>query len=142
MEKRRSIVDVAEEILLKNGKPMHYKALTPLMVEKCKLTGKTPHESVRSRLATSPKFKRVAEGIFALSIWDEYPSIRFAKDIAYDILKAENKPISLVTIGQQILKERKFQGSPAMIARQAINKDKRFHFNKSLELVGLGEWKK
>jgi len=142
MQKQPSIVNVAEEILQQYGKPMHYKALTSLLLEKCELTGKTPHESVRSRLASSPKFKRIAEGIFALSIWQEYPPIRFAKDIAYEILKAKNKPISLALLGREILIERKFLGTPAMIARQAVINDKRFYYDKSIGVVGLVEWKK
>jgi hypothetical protein len=142
LKAKRSIADVTEEILLNAGHPLHYKVLTPLLLEQCKLTGKTPHESVRSSLATNPKFKRVAEGTFALTIWKEFPAIRFAKDIAYDFLKAENGPISLKVLGEKILEERFFIGSPAQVARGVIYTDKRFYYDKLSDMVSLVEWKK
>jgi hypothetical protein len=142
MKVTRSVADAAEEILLNVRHPLHYKVLTPMLLEQCNLHGKTPHESVRSSLATNPKFKRIAEGMFALSIWEEYPAIRFAKDIAYDALKKENKPISLVMLGQKILAEREFKGGPAMVARGVLNTDKRFSYDRSSGMVSLIEWDK
>lgn len=119
---------------------MHYKDLTKLLIGKCNLTGKTPHESVRSLLATSSKFKRIAEGVYALTSWKEYPTARFAKDIAYDVLKKRGKPITLILLGKKILKEREFIGGPAMVVRGVLNTDRRFSYDKTSGLVGLVEW--
>ena len=139
--KKRAVSIVAEEILLKVGKPLHYKELTPMLLDKCELSGKTPHESVRTALATNAKFKRVAEGTYALTIWTEFPTARFAKDIAYDVLRKIGKPINLVLLGEKILEEREFVGGPAAVARGVVNTDKRFYFDKKSASAGLTEWK-
>ena len=137
---KRPISIVAEEILQKTGQPLHYKELTKMLIDKCDLSGKTPYESVRSSLATNPKFKRIAEGTYALTSWTEYPTARFAKDIAYDVLRKRGKSISLVLLGEKILEEREFIGGPAMVARGVLNTDKRFYYDKKLGVVGLVEW--
>jgi hypothetical protein len=124
--RKRSVIVVAEEIFLKLGKPLHYNDLTKILLGQCELTGKTPHESVRSLLATNPKFKRVAEGIYGLAVWKQYPAVRFAKDIAYDILIAEGKPMSVDDLGSRIFLERKFISQPKVIIRNIINTDNRF----------------
>jgi len=73
------------------------------------LKGKTPALSVRSALARNTKFRRVAEGVYALSIWDEYPAKKFAKDIGYEILEMEGEPIDINSLGKRILDVRKFK---------------------------------
>ena len=142
MKKQQAVTTVAEEILIQLGKPIHYKKLTSLLLERCQLTGNTPHETVRSRLATSPKFKRVAEGVFALSIWSEYPAIRFGKDIAYDVLTNIGHSIPIDVLGEKIFLERKFTSGPLMIVRNILASDNRFSFDKSSGMVGLVEWGK
>ncbi|MGA7194336.1 MAG: winged helix-turn-helix domain-containing protein [Anaerolineales bacterium] len=138
----RSIADVTEEIMLRTKKPMHYKVITPLLLKHCKLLGKTPEQSVRSSLATNPKFKRVAEGTFALTIWKKYPAIRFAKDIAYDILKSGGYPLKITLLGEKILNERKFSGTAKTVAKGVVNTDNRFYYDRANELVGLIEWRR
>ncbi len=140
--KKRPIAEVAEEILLNKGSPLHYREITRLIFDYCDLSGKTPHETVRSRLATSPKFKRVAEGVFGLAIWPHYPAIRFAKDIAYDILKKRGKPMNIKLLGEEIQKERKFKNPPMQVARGIVRNDKRFYLNDKLDMAGLLEWRK
>ena len=102
----------------------------------------TPHQTVRSRLATDARFKRVAEGVYALAEWREYPATRFAKDIAYDVLKSEQKPVTLSELGEAILRERNFVGGPNLVARNVVRSDKRFYFDRRRKLVGLAEWRK
>ena len=140
MENKRPVKEAAMQIFLEEGKPIHYKELTKMLLSKCNLTGKTPHESVRSLLGRDKRFKRVAEGIYALSEWEEYPVARFAKDIAYDILNSLGKPLQIVELGKEIFKERKFVGGPRMVARNCIRLDNRFYFEQDTELVGLVEW--
>jgi hypothetical protein len=140
--KKRPVSIVAEEILLKVGRPLHYKELTKMLLDQCDLLGKTPHESVRSTLATNSKFKRVSEGVFGLAIWKQYPAIRFAKDIAYDILKKKRKPMNLGDLGTEIFLERKFISDPKVLVRNIYRTDKRFYYDAQLQQVGLTEWER
>lgn len=140
--KQRPVVVVAEEILLENGHPLHYREITRMLINQCNLSGKTPHQSVRTMLAISPKFKKVAEGVFGLAIWRQYPAIRFAKDIAYDILSEKGAPMGLTSLGEKIFFERKFTSRPRVIVRNVINSDKRFYYDANLDQIGLVEWKK
>lgn len=137
---KKSITEAAIEIFEKEGKPLHYKELTKMLLGECNLSGKTPHESVRSKIGMDYRFKRVAEGVYALSEWEQYPTARFAKDIAYDVLNNFGKLISLNDLGEEIFKERIFVGSPKLVARNAIRKDKRFYIESGSDLVGLVEW--
>jgi|WetSurMetagenome_2_1015567.scaffolds.fasta_scaffold798670_1 hypothetical protein len=136
-----SIAQVAVEILQKEKHPLHYREITKRLLRKCHLGGRTPHETVRSRLGTDSRFKRVAEGVYALAEWEEYPVARFAKDIAYDILKSRKLPITLKELGERILRERQFKGAPSLIGRNSVKSDPRFYIDQS-GLVSLSEWKK
>jgi hypothetical protein len=142
IKSNRSIADVAEEILVNVGTPMHYKEITKriLLSGKYKLKGKTPHETVRSRMATNPKFKRVAEGIYALREWSSYTEIRFAKDIAYDILYIYGLPMDLEELGTRIKQERIFIGGAKQVARNVVRTDKRFIYDAVTKMVSLVEW--
>lgn len=142
MKNRSSIAEVAEKLLRKARRPLHYEEITNLLLSQITLVGKTPQQTVRSRLATNPRFKRVAEGVYALAEWSEYPAVRFAKDIGYDILRSQGKPMDLIKLGQEVLKERDFVGGPSQVARNVIRSDKRLFFDSSKNLVGLVEWKR
>ncbi len=137
-----SIVRIAEEVLSAAHRPMHYRELTKIIRQKRPLSGLTPVNTVCALLATDPRFKRVAEGTYALTAWKEYPVARFAKDIAYDILKSCKQPISLKELGEKILRERQFKGAPSGIAANAVRSDSRFDIDWNSGLVGLSEWKK
>ena len=142
MVKNRPVTELALEIFKTMGKPIHYKELTKMLVNRSSLKGKTPHESVRSLIGTDKRFKRVAEGVYALAEWEEYLTARFAKNIAYDILFNKGKPLPVIILGQEILNERAFVGTPKLVARNAIRNDARFFFDKDTEEVGLIEWLK
>jgi hypothetical protein len=140
MEKTRPVVEIALEIFKKEGKPIHYIDLTNMILEKCTLSGKTPHMTVRSRIGTDGRFKRIAEGVYALSEWDQYPVARFAKDIAYEILSGSGESMLLQVLGNKILNERKFAGAPKQIAKSAVRSDSRFYYHQEFGKVGLVEW--
>jgi DNA-directed RNA polymerase delta subunit len=140
MREKVSVRKAAKELLEEAGKPMHYMEILKRILHRCNLQGKTPHETVRALMGTSPDFIRVAEGIYALSAWKKYKPARFAKDIAYSILESKGKPMPLDDLGVKIAEERKFVGSPKVVARNAIRNDKRFRINKMTELVYLVEW--
>ncbi len=137
-----SIIQLAEKILHQEGRPLHYKDLTDMLMSEIKLGGRTPHETVRARMGSSPKFKRVAEGVYALSEWQQYPLARFAKDIAYEIIQSRGKPIDLIELGQEVLTERYFVGGPSQTARNATKDRQRFWYDKETNRVGLVEWKR
>jgi len=126
MNNRRSIALVAGQILKKAGHPLHYTEITKRLLPQFRLVGMTPHQTVRSRLATDARFKRVAEGVYALAEWREYPATRFAKDIAYDVLKSEQKPVTLSELGGAILRVRNLVGGPNLVARNGVRSDNRF----------------
>jgi DNA-directed RNA polymerase delta subunit len=142
MKSYRSISDVAEEILMNEGTPLHYKEITRriLLIGKCKLEGKTPNETVRSSIGNDPKFIRVAEGIYALREWSNYTKSKFAKDIAYDILLKQGHPMSLEELGAKILQERSFVGKAQQVARNVIRSDKRFYYDETAKMVKLIGW--
>jgi hypothetical protein len=120
----------------------YYKALTKMILDRgeSRLGGRTPHETVRSSLGTNQRFKRIAEGVYALSSWEQYPVARFAKDIAYDVLKAYGRPMSVTELGKAILKERKFVGGPRQVACNSVARDSRFIYDVEADIVRLSEW--
>ena len=140
MIKKRPVKEVAIEIFNQVKKPLRYRELTKLLLDQCELTGKTPHESVRSLIGTDFRFKRVAEGVYALSEWQEYPIARFAKDIAYEVLKKNGKPMPILQLGEEILAERHFESGPKQLAKNSIRSDKRFILDVKTEIVSLSEW--
>ena len=136
----KTIAEVAEVALRKAQKPLHYKEITKQVLQQCKLRGPTPHYSVRSRLGTNGRFKRVGEGIYALAKWQGYEEIRFGKDIAYDILRSHGREMSLKALGNEILKKRFFVGVPSAVALNSIKNDTQFEYDSTERTVGLAEW--
>ena len=134
------VTKAAEELLEKSGEPMHYKEITKQILKKCALSGKTPNETVRVSLGRDSKFVRVAEGLYALAKWKKYKPVRFAKDIAYDILKSRGEPLALYDLGIKVFEERRFKSDPKMVIRNVIRNDKRFLLNENTEIVSLVEW--
>jgi len=140
--KSNSIASFAEEILRNRHYPIHYCELTRLILRKHPLSGKTPEMTVNSVLATDSRFKRVAEGVYALATWEEYPAVRFAKDIGYDILKSRRRPMFAKELGEEIFKERQFKNPPAAVARGFARIDSRYYYDRETNLIGLSAWKK
>ena len=139
--KKRPLADYAEQILLSEGTPLHYREVTNRIMNKIQLRGKTPQNSVRAAMGNNPKFIRIAEGIYALSEWEDYSAARFAKDIAYDILTKRGKPMSLIDLGNAILLERDFKNHPSNVGHDAIRNDSRFIYDRDNKSVGLVKWK-
>ena len=72
MFRKDSIPDLAYQVLKKEGKPLHYQALTKKIMKKKKTTGKTPWNTVNSILCTHSSFKRIGgerSGIYGLAEW-------------------------------------------------------------------------
>src|ERR1041384_4283185 len=79
-EKRMTFTDAAAEVLRLIGRPLHYKEITDIAIEKNLLShvGKSPEVTMGARLAAmlkkdSPEnpLIRVKPGVFALREWDE-----------------------------------------------------------------------
>src|SRR4029077_17715083 len=77
---RMTFTDAAAEVLRLVGKPLHYKEITDIAIEKNLLShvGKSPDVTMGSRLAATLKkdspenpLVRVKPGVFALREWDE-----------------------------------------------------------------------
>lgn len=138
--KEETIREAAEALLQSKNRPMHYLEITSSITDQVTLGGRTPQNTVRKVLGTSPTFKRVDKGTYALSVWAEYPEARFAKDIAYDVLSSQQHPMLPEELGKAILKERQFRGSASSVAINAIQNDSRFSFNPKKRLISLVEW--
>src|SRR4051794_17914830 len=75
-----TFTDAAAEVLRLMGKPLHYKEITDIAIEKNLLShvGKSPEVTMGARLAATLKkdssdnpLVRVKPGVFALREWDE-----------------------------------------------------------------------
>lgn len=75
-----TFTDAAREVLRQTGRPLHYKEITEIAIEKNLLShvGKSPEVTMGARLAATLKkggddnpLVRVKPGVFALSDWDE-----------------------------------------------------------------------
>src|SRR5260221_470296 len=75
-----TFTDAAAEVLRLVGKPLHYKEITDIAIEKNLLShvGKSPEVTMGARLAATLKkdssenpLVRVKPGVFALREWDE-----------------------------------------------------------------------
>ncbi|MCS6898587.1 MAG: HTH domain-containing protein [Myxococcales bacterium] len=84
-----TFTEAAAEVLRLVGKPLHYKDITEIAIQKNLLShvGKSPEETMGSRLASmlkkDPKdnpFVRLKPGIFALQAWEESGPPGFAPD--------------------------------------------------------------
>ncbi len=82
-----TFIEAAAEILRQAGKPLHYKEITELAIEKNLLShvGKTPEVTMSHRLTAAVKkddkevpIVKVKPGIFALREWDEKKGRRSA----------------------------------------------------------------
>ena len=140
LTRARPIWVLAEEIFRREERPLHYRDLTQMILQERESRSLTPHESVRSVAGTDPRFKRVAEGVYALAEWQEYPVARFAKDIAYELLTSRGKPMPIAALGEEILEERRFVGGARQIVRNVLRSDNRFCNDSEHGLVGLKEW--
>src|SRR5438477_482815 len=86
-----TFTEAAAEVLRQAGKPLHYKEITELAIEKNLLShvGKSPEVTMGARLAALLKKEdktnpivRVKPGVFALRDWDEKKGRRGAKEAA------------------------------------------------------------
>jgi HB1/ASXL restriction endonuclease-like protein with HTH domain/restriction endonuclease len=95
-----TFTEAAAEVLRLAGKPMHYKEITELAIEKNLLShvGKSPEVTMGARLAALLKKEdktnpivRVKPGVFALRDWDEKKGRRGHKDHASEPSAADEE---------------------------------------------------
>ena len=137
----KSITDYTYEILNEINKPLHYKEITKLVLNRRNIKGITPHETLRSLIGNDSRFIRVARGAYALREWPNYRGIRYAKDIAYDILETSARPMGIEELGERIIQERYFVGGAKQVARNVIRTDKRVYYDETTKMVSLVNWK-
>src|SRR5277367_2205031 len=86
-----TFTEAAAEVLRLAGKPLHYKEITELAIEKNLLShvGKSPEVTMGARLAALLKKEdktnpivRVKPGVFGLREWSEKKSGRGAKEVS------------------------------------------------------------
>ena len=123
----KTIAEIAWEIYEQEGRSLHYRELTKLIRQHKRLAGKTPDQTVRLAIGTNENFERIAEGVYCPTEWEEYPRVRFGKDIAYDILNSRGASIDYHELGLAILEERKFKGNPTSISVNSTTNDNRFY---------------
>src|SRR5580698_798115 len=95
-----TFTEAAAEVLRLAGKPLHYKEITELAIEKNLLShvGKSPEVTMGARLAALLKKEdktnpivRVKPGVFALRDWDEKKGRRGHKEAAEAAEAAEDE---------------------------------------------------
>ena len=96
-----TFTEAAAEVLRLAGKPMHYKEITELAIEKNLLShvGKSPEVTMGARLAALLKKEdkanpivRVKPGVFALRDWDEKKGKRGQKEEAPEATDDDEAP--------------------------------------------------
>ncbi len=99
-----TFTEAAAEVLRLAGKPMHYKEITELAIEKNLLShvGKSPEVTMGARLAALLKKEdktnpivRVKPGVFALREWDEKKGRRGAKEEAEEAAAGEDEGLDV-----------------------------------------------
>jgi hypothetical protein len=99
-----TFTEAAAEVLRLAGKPLHYKEITELAIEKNLLShvGKSPEVTMGARLAALLKKEdkanpivRVKPGVFALRDWDEKKAKRGVKEAAAEVDGAEDESMDV-----------------------------------------------
>ncbi len=99
-----TFTEAAAEVLRLAGKPLHYKEITELAIEKNLLShvGKSPEVTMGARLAALLKKEdkanpivRVKPGVFALRDWDDKKAKRGPKEAAEEAEPAEDESMEV-----------------------------------------------
>src|SRR4029077_12372996 len=106
-ENKMTFTEAAAEVLRLAGKPLHYKEITELAIEKNLLShvGKSPEVTMGARLAAllkkedkSNPIVRVKPGVFALREWDEKGKKRGAKAAAEPEVEESGEEINALEV--------------------------------------------
>lgn len=102
-----TFTEAAAEVLRLVGKPLHYKDITDIAIEKNLLShvGKSPEITMGSRLAAllkkGPKenpLVRVKPGVFALRVWSESGGVAPAADAEAEVEAPEAAPVAVAAV--------------------------------------------
>jgi len=66
---KKSIADLAYDILDKNHRPMHYRKITEELLEIKDLKAENPHHDVNASIGVDKRFIRYHRGIWGLVKW-------------------------------------------------------------------------
>lgn len=91
-------------ILKRQGKPLHFNAITEL-INGARFDQKVAHPpTVHNELIMDERFVLIGRGIYALAEWGYKPGI--VADVVADLLKKEGKPLDRGTIVRHVLTQR------------------------------------
>lgn len=121
-----TVRELAIEVLRERGEPLHWRRVADEVLKRKRLRGKTPLMTISATLSSGKEFKRVIRrGIYALREWDQYPELRWVKDIAYETLKDAGRPLRLSEIVSAVVAERELKENAMSIIRGALIQDGR-----------------
>jgi DNA-directed RNA polymerase delta subunit len=102
--KPRGVKDMAHIIMLRQGRPMHFKEIADA-INAAKFSSKQAHsQTVHNELIKDKRFVLVGRGTYALAEWGYKPGV--VKDVLIDILKNAKKPLSKNEIIEKVQKIR------------------------------------
>ncbi|MDD3632353.1 MAG: winged helix-turn-helix domain-containing protein [Candidatus Syntrophosphaera sp.] len=121
-------IEAAYQVLKEKGEPLSAEEITKIALDKglMKTTGKTPVATMGARIYMDMKtkgnnslFTKVKRGEFGLKEWQEFAQKQEVygyrkgsfKDAAYQVLKLENKPLSIQKITEIAMKRNLFTSS-------------------------------
>jgi restriction system protein len=136
-----SVLQAAEVALKEAGKPLHYKEITQLMLDRglWQTDGETPDATINAKIAVDIKqygthslFQRTDKGVFALRAWGlpEFHASGKSADVEDDTQQMATavstiKSFSFTDAAEQVLKQ--FSGGKPMyyrdITRKALEQD-------------------
>ena len=99
----RGIKDRAYIVLKKEGKPLHFTAVTE-KIKKLNLSALVLLQTVHNELIKDPRFILVGRGTYALSEWGYKPG--WVRDIILEVLKEAKKPLTGEEIIEKVLNQR------------------------------------
>jgi hypothetical protein len=101
-------------VLKKNGKPMHFNAITE-MINRLKFDERPAYApTVHNELILNPQYVLVGRGIYALKEWGYKPGV--VADVIIDILTKAGSPLPKDQIIKQVLEQRMVKRNTIQLA--------------------------
>lgn len=124
----QGVKDRAFLVLKKEGKPLHFTAITEL-INKLGLSDRTAYtQTVHNELIKDPRFVLTGRGTYALTDWGYQPGT--VEDVIARILKENNKPMTREEILQAVLGQRQVKPTTILLNLQRSPKTKKLEDGK------------
>ena len=117
----RGLKDKAFLALKKEDRPLHFKEVASSIdrlnfYQESDKEKKTLSQTVHNELIKDSRFVLVGRGVYALSEWGYKPG--YVKDIIWELLKKERKPLGKKEIVEEVLKQRLVKTSTILLNLQ------------------------